>query len=200
MTSTGSITRCLQRLQTGDDRAAEAVWERYFRRLVGLAHHKLRRASRRVADEEDVALSVFDSLFRGLEEGRFPNVRDRDDLWRLLVMLTARKALRLVQHERRQKRGHDQVVTEADLAPGSAAEVAALDQLIGREPTPAFAAQVADECAHLFEILGDDELRLIARWKMESYTNGEIAGKLGRVERTVERKLRVIRRLWEEAS
>jgi DNA-directed RNA polymerase specialized sigma24 family protein len=200
MTSGGSITQYLQSLQTGDDAAAQAIWERYFTRLVGVARIKLKGAARRAADEEDVALSVFDSFCRGLEEGRFPNLEDRYDLWRVLVVLTARKALRLVQHERRQKRGGGNVVAEADLAPGSAAEGTALDRLIGREPSPAFAAQVAEECGRLLDILGDGELRDIASWKMEGHTNGEIAGKLGCLERTVERKLRVIRGLWEERA
>jgi hypothetical protein len=106
----------------------------------------------------------------------------------------------LVQHEKRQKRGGGNVVTEADLAPGSAEEGAALDRLIGREPSPEFAAQVAEECGRLLDILGDEDLRGIARWKMEGHTNGEIAGKLGCLERTVERKLRVIRGLWEEQA
>jgi hypothetical protein len=198
MMSAGSITQYLQSLQTGDDAAAQAIWERYCALLVDLARSKLKGAARRVADEEDVALSVFDSFCRGLEEGRFPNLKDRDDLWRVLVVLTARKALRLVQHERRQKRGGGHVVTEADLAPGSAEEGAALDRLIGREPSPEFAAQVADECGRLLDLLGDENLRGIAVWKMEGHTNGEIAGKLGCLERTVERKLRVIRGLWEE--
>jgi hypothetical protein len=105
MTSSGSVTHWIQLLQAGEDEAARAIWERYFRRLVGLARARLRGAKRRVANEEDVALSVFDSFCRGLEEGRFPNLEDRDNLWKVLVVLTARKALRLVQHERRQKRG-----------------------------------------------------------------------------------------------
>src|SRR5277367_4792932 len=115
MTSGGSVTHWIQLLQHGKDAGACAVWDRYFRRLVGLARAKLRGATRRVADEEDVALSVLDSFCRGLEEGRFSNLGDRDNLWKVLVLLTARKALRLVQHERRLKRGGGNVLAEADL-------------------------------------------------------------------------------------
>jgi DNA-binding CsgD family transcriptional regulator len=35
---------------------------------------------------------------------------------------------------------------------------------------------------------------------MEGYTTEEIAGRLGRAPRTVERKLRMIRSLWEQPS
>jgi hypothetical protein len=68
------------------------LWERYFRRLVGLARPRLDNTARRAADEQDVALSALASVFRGVEEGRFPQLGDRDDLWRLLVTVTVRKA------------------------------------------------------------------------------------------------------------
>ncbi len=193
----GSVTQCLQRLQDGEDAAAQEIWERYCARLVGLARTRLKGAARRMADEEDVALSVFDSFCRGLNEGRFANLQGRDNLWKLLVVLTARKALRLVQQERRQKRGDGQVLGEADLVREGPDERAALDQVIGREPTPEFAAQVAEDVSRLLRMLGNEELRAIARWKLEGYTNAEIAARQGCLERTVERKLRVIRGLWE---
>ena len=73
-----------------------------------------------------------------------------------------------------------------------------LEQIIGSEPTPEFAAQVAEECQRLLSRLGDAELRQIAVWKMEAYSNKEIAAKLGCVVRTVERKLGLIRTLWSQ--
>ena len=57
---------------------------------------------------------------------------------------------------------------------------------------------MAEECRRLLEGLGDESLRAVARWKMEGWTNREIAARLGCVEHTVERKLRSIRRLWSE--
>src|ERR687886_50259 len=95
----GSVTRWLGRLQAGDPAAAQQLWERYFPRLVGLARQRLRGAPRRAADEEDVALSAFDSFCRGVARGRFPQLHDRNNLWGLLVLITARKALNLAQHE-----------------------------------------------------------------------------------------------------
>src|SRR5919198_391675 len=105
MAREGSVTRWLGPLLAGDPAAAQQLWERYFRRLVGLARTKLRGAPRRAADEEDVALSAFDSFCRHAERGRFPQLDDRHDLWRLLVTITARKALYLIRDEHRLKRG-----------------------------------------------------------------------------------------------
>src|SRR5262245_52761589 len=86
----GSITGWLGRVAAGDRPAAERLWQRYFHRLVGLARARLRDAPRRAADEEDVALSAFDSFCRGAERGRFPDLADRDGLWALLMTITAR--------------------------------------------------------------------------------------------------------------
>ena len=193
----GSVTRWIHQLQAGDRAAAQELWNRYFQRLVGLARCKLQGAQRRAADEEDVVLSAFESFFRGAEQGRFPRLDDRDNLWRLLVVITERKAWNLVQHERRQKRGGGEVHRESGLADGedSLAE-AGLNEFASREPTPEMAAQVADECRRLLQLLGDATLRSVAVWKMEGYTNAEIAGKLGCVPVTVERKLQLIRRVW----
>src|SRR6516225_7420638 len=105
MASEGSISRWLGPLKAADAEAAQELWERYFGRLVKVARKRLRSRRPRTADEEDVALSAFHSLCRGAQRGRFPQLEDRDDLWRLLVVLTNRKASHLVRDEGRQKRG-----------------------------------------------------------------------------------------------
>ncbi len=192
MASDGSVSCWIGPLQAGDQAAAQELWERYFRRLVGLARKQLRGTPRAAADEEDVALSAFDSFCRGAEAGRFPNMNDRHNLWRLLVVLTLRKASHLRRHQGRQKRGgHAEAPAEAVAADEQ------LAQLPSPEPTPAFAAQVAEEYQRLLGCLGDADLRAVAVWKMEGYTNAEIAAKLGCALRTVDRKLQLIRILWE---
>jgi len=200
MSADGSVTHWIGRLQAGDRAAAQHLWERYFHRLVGLARKKLRDAPRRVADEEDVALSAFDSFCRGAEGGRFPQLHDRDNLWRLLFALTARKAFDLVRDQRRLKRGGGAVRGESALLgpEGPPEGEAGLEQVLDREPTPEFAAQVAEECQRLLDLLGDDELRAVAQAKMEGDTTGQIAARLGRSPRSVERKLQLIRSLWEK--
>lgn len=199
MQSTGSVTHWLDLLQAGDPNAAEKLWESYFGRLVALARARLQGVPRGAADEEDVALSAFDSFCRGAQGGRFPQLDDRNNLWRLLVVITSRKAVDLAQHEARKKRGG--AVSEAALSgPQDSSAAAALDQLDGREPTPEFAAEVAEQCQLLLARLGDGELRSVALWKMEGYSIDEIAAKLGCAPRTVDRKLWVIRTLWESEA
>jgi DNA-directed RNA polymerase specialized sigma24 family protein len=190
LSSQGSVTCWLTQLRAGDQAAAGPLWRRYFERLVALARARLLRAPRRAADEEDVALSAFHSFCRAAGRGRFPRLDDRDDLWRLLVVLTTRKAAHLVRDDGRLKRG-------GRLPPRGPEGEVDLELIVGQEPTPEFAAEVAEEYRRLLDRLADDTLRAVAVWKMEGYTNEEIAAKLGCVPRTVERKVRLIREIWE---
>src|SRR5262249_3553334 len=143
----GSVTRLIARLTGPDaDEAARGLWERYFDQLVRLARDRLRDAPRGAADEEDVALSAFDSLCRGAAAGRFPRLGNRDGLWRLLVTLTARKASDRRRLEGRRKRGGGRVRREADLdGPGHGGDAGGLDRVAGPAPTPELIALMAEE-------------------------------------------------------
>jgi DNA-directed RNA polymerase specialized sigma24 family protein len=194
--SDDSVTQWLDRLQEGDPEAAQRLWERYFRRLVGLARARLCAAPRGAADEEDVALSALDSFCRGAEQGRFPRLADRDGLWRLLMTITGRKALRLLRDQGRQKRGG----LAPPAGPADPDGEDALEQALSREPTPELAAQVGDECRRLLGLLGDASLESVAVWRMEGYSVAEIAGRLGCAGRSVKRKLELIRGFWEREA
>jgi DNA-directed RNA polymerase specialized sigma24 family protein len=196
VSSSGSITAWIDQLRAGDRAAAQHLWQGYFHRLVDLARKKLRRAPRGMADEEDVALSALDSFIRGAEQGRFPQLHDRDDLWHLLLVITERKAIDLVNHERCEKRGGGNVRHEGSLA-GDSSVTAAFDHVASPEPTPELAAQFADECRRLLRALEDETLQAVAIAKMEGWTNKEIAQRIKRSVPTVERKLNIIRTNWE---
>jgi DNA-directed RNA polymerase specialized sigma24 family protein len=162
--------------------------------LFGCGSAALGGMPRRAADEEDVALSAFDSFFRRAECGQFARLTDRDDLWQILVLITERKAIDLMRREGRKSRGGGRVVAFTDVdsrVPGEIADPG---------PTPEFAAQVVDEFRELLRRLGDDSLRSVALTKMEGYTNKQIAERLGCIEQTVERKLRSIRKIWSVES
>jgi DNA-directed RNA polymerase specialized sigma24 family protein len=194
-----SVSVWLQQLQTGDHAAAEELWQRYCRRLVDMARRLIRGLPCRVADEEDVALSAFNSFCRGAIGGRFPSLDDRNNLWRLLITITGRKAYQHGLRLRRQKRGDKAVLDEAALArvAGGEDDGRALEQLVSQEPTPEFVVQAAEEYQRLLASLPNRDLCVLAEWKMEGFTNEEIAAKLTCSVRSVERKLRIIRGCWE---
>ena len=148
-----------------------------------------------MADEEDVALSALNSFCRAAQEGRFPDLADRDGLWRLLLQMTVHKAMDLARHERRQRRGGGRVTRLDDNEIGSDEGIIA--EIVGKEPTPEFATMMADECRRLLQKLDDPQLRELAVAKMEGYNNEEIARRLECSLRTVERRLRLIRKEWK---
>jgi DNA-directed RNA polymerase specialized sigma24 family protein len=194
-----SVTWLIGELAGGDsDEAARQLWERYFDQIVRLARARLGAAPRGPADEEDVALSAFGSLCRGIAAGRFPRLSGRDELWRLLATITARKVIDQVQRESRQKRGGGRVRNESDLE--GSEESGALGNIASPAPTPAFLAMMSEDVRRLFGLLPDETLRLIALLRLEGYTNEEAAASLGCAVRSVERKLERIRLLWTEAA
>jgi DNA-directed RNA polymerase specialized sigma24 family protein len=201
MSGAGSVTNWITELKAGNPDAAQKLWERYYQRLIGLARKQLQGARLRGADESDVVLSAFDSFFRSAGQGRFSKLTDRHDLWSLLVVITVRKAIDLVKREQQLKNGGGALCGESALLLGLEEGVEkGMEQVVSKEPTPEFATQVAEECQRLLDKLSDEQLRSIAVWKMEGYTNDEIGKKLDLALATVERRLHLIRSLWREAN
>jgi len=196
----GSVSRWIGDLRAGDDDAARELWDRYFAPLVHVCRAMLAEHPRRVADEEDIALSAFDSFCRRAKENGFRHLHDRSDIWQLLVMIAARKAADQIQHECRRKRGGGLVRGESVFASESSDGGWGIEGINGHEATPEFVAIMADECHRLLESLGDEVLREIALLKLEGSTNQEIAERLRCSLRTVERKLWVIRTKWSDES
>jgi RNA polymerase sigma factor (sigma-70 family) len=194
----GSVTNWIEGLKRGDDAAAAKLWRRYYKRLVGLAYQKIQARPRRASDEEDVVAEAFNSFCQRTKENRFPDLKDRNDLWRLIVRITERKAYDHLRAAGRKKRGSGMVAGESALMGSDASGVAGINGVAGPEPTPALAAELAESVGRLFASLDDDELREIAQKKLEGYTNEEIAAQIGRSLPTVERRLKMIREIWKE--
>jgi RNA polymerase sigma factor (sigma-70 family) len=177
-----SITRLIRAAQSGRASAAGPLLAVYFDRLVQLARSRLQDLPGLANHDEDLALRSFYSVYRRLQDPERPlHLTGRDDLWRLLATRTISRAIDLIRRHR----------------PGEVPGEYNLEQLLTREPTPEEAAATAEECRRLLELLPEPELRLVALWKVEGYTNEEIAALLDCVPRTVERKVRRIRLLWK---
>ena len=195
------LTTWLAGLKKGDSRAAQEIWQEYFGRLVRLAKGKLRGVPGRSFDEEDIALSAMNSFMQGAQGGKFPKLDDETDLWKLLVTITARKAQKHLRQRFAQKRGGGNVRGESVfMNPGDPLEGIGIAGVMGDSPSPAFAAEFAESCTLLIDSLDDQVMQEIARLKLESYTNVEIADLLGCTVRTVERKLNLIREKWGAKS
>lgn len=180
MVETNALSSILQGLENGDEAAANRIWQECYPRLVHYARRKLEGVAQGMSGPEDVALSALKSFFKAAQLGRFPNLADRDDLWRILLSMTARKSIDLRRYEDRRRVHH----TAVPDVPGTLSE-------------EEIAVRISEELEHNLALLEDDLLEYAVA-KLEGYTNAEIARRFGKAHRTVERKLRLIRRTWRE--
>ena len=198
MVQENSVTLWLDGIKAGDDKDIQRLFDRYFHRLVRLAGAKLPSYGRRSFDEEDVALSAFQSFCDRAGRGQFPKLSDRGDLWRLLATLTVRKAIDTIRQQTRQKRGGGNVLGESAFAreADKGDQFDGLDAVFGREPTAEDVAQFTDDCQQFLSKLEDPGLRSVALLRLEGQTTPEIALSMNVSTKTIERKLRLIRAIW----
>lgn len=192
MNPTHSVTQWISRLKEGDVAAAEVLWRRYFDALVRVARSRYSAASRGEADPEDYALSAFADICQKAAAGRYPLLTGRDGLWGLMLDVTAKKALRQRRRETTAKRGGSMIAASLQ----SEATLAGVPALLQCDPDPSEIAAMAEQVRLLLDCLRDERLRAVALWKLQGFTNDEIADKVGCVTRTVERKLESIRQSW----
>jgi RNA polymerase sigma factor (sigma-70 family) len=202
MESQGSVTRLIEQLRSEDaslrDDAALRLWERYVPALLHLARHHLDKKLLRREDEDDVLQSMYASFCIRQQRGKF-DLPGRDDLWKLLVTVTLRKARNAARRHRQQTRDYRRERADGD--GDSNRRAMAHDLLDVTEPTPDDAAAFNDELERRLRALGDPVLRRIALYKLEGYTNKEIAHELDNcTERTIERKLARIRTKWAQCD
>jgi RNA polymerase sigma factor (sigma-70 family) len=186
----GSVSYWIDALKNPDDDkdlAAQRLWDHYFDELVRQARVRLQDAPRAPADEEDIALSAFMSVCTGAVAGRFPNLDDRNELGRLLAIIIKRKVFAHIRNERAKRRGGGKTHNDP-----------LIDRNADEGPTPAVVALANVEVRRLFSLLRNDSLREVVRLRMEGYSNEEIGKKLGCTERTVERKLDLVRQTWRK--
>ncbi len=189
MSKNTNVSHWIDLVKAGDSAAATCIWQHYFDRLVRSVRARLYGQNRAISDEEDIVLSVFDSFYHAAENGRFPDLSDRDDLWQLLLRMAARKVIDKRRRDRRQRRGGNVRLHSLD----QAGEDETVIQAIGDEPSPDMVLMMQESVEQLFSHLGVGQLRDLAGAKLEGYTNAELAQRFGCSERTIERRLNLIR-------
>ena len=186
----------IEQLVACDPSAASRLWEHFCLRLMSYARGRLNPKTRRVYDEEDAAISAFRSFCKGIEAQKFPDVGDRGNLWALLVVITSRKIINRHRYENRACRDNSKTFSDSIFQTAHPTGLGILSTLPSREPTPEFAAEVAEMSENLYSLLPELDLRQILTLKLEGYTNDEVADQMKVTRRAVQRKLERIRRLW----
>jgi RNA polymerase sigma factor (sigma-70 family) len=189
MTDSNSLTAVYHKLLAGDEEAANKLWQACSLILLSHARKHLQGVPQKMADAEDIVQEAFASFIKAAQMGRFPDFKDRDDLWRLLFTITKRKAIDLRRKESRRKVSGESVFQSPD------------NEKAGIQDIPADLSE--EEVGRLLSESMEEALKLLnaeqcqyALAKLEGYTNREIAEKFGVALRSVERKLHLIRRLW----
>jgi RNA polymerase sigma factor (sigma-70 family) len=189
MPDSNSLTNLYFKLKAGDEDAANRLFQECFLRLVMYAKSHLQGVSQKMADGEDVALSALNSFMKAAQMGRFPNFKDRDDLWKLLLRITKNKTIDLRRYEDRRKVSGESVLQSPDN------ERAGIQNIPNDISEEAFATLISEALEDNLKMLDEDLIRYAVA-KLEGYTNQEIADHFGVALRTVERELHLIRRMW----
>lgn len=177
----GSVSMLFRQLRAGNPAAITYLWDCFRPRLTALAEKTFAGRWQRMADAEDALQSAFISFWQRAERGDFGDEMTRDDLWNVLGTITVRKALRQQRHESAQKRGGGHRREEADLH---------------ETASPPNSPEFDVVCAEMLELLEPD-LRSYALLRLMGHKNREIADQFGCTERKVERKLQLIRAVWD---
>jgi len=165
-------------IRSGDQEAANALYERYSQRLFGLAHRQMSERVRRLTEPEDIVQSAFRSLFRGVYSGSY-DAPEGCSLWQLLAVIAMNKVRRKVSRDKSVQPSLSIGVSSSE---GAAIDVPEVRETEGLEN----ALRDALECLRPME---QDVVRL----RVQGFTVEEISEKLNRSRRTVERTLQQAR-------
>lgn len=185
MTDDDPVTEWIAGLKAEDQAAAEKLWHRYCRRVAGIAKRILGTGLAGAADEHDVAQSAFRSFFLRASRGQFPQLEDREDLWKLLATITIRKAIKRRRKNARQKSTHEVGAYFAE-------ELAA-------ENSHELSVDMREEVTRLVGLL-DEKTQQVAGLLLQGHTNQEIADQIGTSLATIERKRKLIRETWRREA
>lgn len=182
--------------------AEAGLWEQFVHNIRHMARKRMPVGGLPIADDEDVAISVFRVFFDGIKSGRFEGVRSKSQTQALLNRLTADKTIDLIRFHQAKCRcprlPRSMEIDENGNRQDSVAFVQSIpDDVVDiRQQTASTKSEWRDEASRMIDALSESTLKTIAVMRFLGYSNDEIAEKLGCVTRTVERKLNVIRRIW----
>lgn len=197
MEMNSSVTEWISQLRNGHSSACDKLWPFYLKRLTAIICQKLETSRKGVSDEEDVLIETCEVCFRKIREGNYPNIASRHDLWRLLTKIATRKSIDQI---RRSKKGVDRLRQENSHTihtTGSSFELNHIDNFPGGEPTPEFAAMVADESRYRLSQVPKKMVGVV-KLRMQGFTLKEIADKTDISLPTVQRYLSFVREVWSQ--
>ena len=193
MSQIGSVSQLPQQCKAGEQAALGVLMKRYWPFLLARAGERLPPAYRRAVDEEDIAQQVLWAVYQGLKGGHWQQLANRQDLVALLNRITECKAINQLKSELRNKRGGGKVPEPLYGAGTDSSTSGPVAPAGGLSPQEEVLQD--DWCRHGLSRLGP-ELRPVAEVLLAGCTQKEIAAALRCSERTVARKVPLIRVKW----
>ena len=189
----------LLRLKQGDKEAANDLIERYFNRVVLAAETHLRGRRVHATSGEDIAASVFESLWQRASENRFDGdeLQDASELWRLLCKMVDYKAKDHLRRESALKRGGGELVGESGLGDVQNGVPMGINSVPDRRPSTWDIASFREQHTLLLKSLESETLQQVATLRLDGFRVAEIAEVFSKSERWVRRKLELIRKTWK---
>jgi len=187
--STHSVTYWLAAAKSGDPLAGQALFERYFARLIALSQTRVPRTLR-MEDGEDAAIAAMYSFLRGIEQGQFPHVASRETLWPLLVSIVLANSRKQLRRQQTAKRREDLLRGDSVLALGDDTATDLTELAVDQIDDQAI-RELEDSVQAIRRRLPDLE-REIFDLKLLEYSNREIAKRLDRPSRTIDRKVNAV--------
>jgi RNA polymerase sigma factor (sigma-70 family) len=173
----------LRRFQRGQADASTQLYLRYAERLHALAMAQSSRELARRVDPEDIVQSVFRTFFRRAAQGHY-TVPDGEEIWKLLLVIALNKVRASGAYHRAAKR-------DVRLTAGGECFDRAVDSEAAPDDTAlAVLKMVVDEI--LAEL--PPMQRQMIELRIEGFDVAEIAQKVERSKRSVERVLQEFRK------
>jgi RNA polymerase sigma-70 factor (ECF subfamily) len=167
------------------------AFDRFTRRLIGLARAHLDVRLQHKIEPEDVVQSVYRSFFVRYGQG-LPADQEIEGLWPLLTLITVRKCADRVRYFQAERRN----MARETATGGNDDRPAPWQEAVGREPTPEHVAVLAETLENLLGGLDADD-RPIIEMSLQGYSTQEVSEKLGRAERSVRRLRERVRKQLE---
>ncbi|MBW3542317.1 MAG: sigma-70 family RNA polymerase sigma factor [Planctomycetes bacterium] len=179
MTDGPNAAELVHRWREGDEAAATALYERYAQKLMTLIGRHIARRFNSRFDADDVAQSVFGSLFRRTRDGHF-QFEDDGDFWKLLLTIGLNKVRKKITFNDAAKRTPQREQSPAD----GDAQQTFLAECLSRTPSVVEIVTFADLLEELVSRL-DPEAQQALSLRLEGSTQKEVAEKMQLRERQV---------------
>lgn len=175
----------------------EELWDAFYPRVKLAVLSRVRSIQRPVADESGIALSAFHSFIENARNGKFPNLVDQDEMWRLVKRIAIRKTSDVRKNLLAQKRGGGTIVFgQSDFSDDSGLSQG-IHSASDRHGEPSEPVEVADLLNTMLQRLPDARHRDVILLKLQGASVVTIAECLGTTTRTIQRILKKIEQSWQ---